>query len=186
MQNPRLASRYAKSLIDLVQEKDQLEAVHNDMLFLQQLMKSNRDVVNLLKSPIIKADKKIKIMNAILDGRVSSTTQVFVTLLINKTRESALPEIATEFSRQYNIIRNISVVKITTAAALDAPVLDVIKQKIASEVPQQIQLETAVNPELIGGFVLETADKLFDASVLRDLQDIKKQFSQNIYVSNIR
>ena len=48
MQNPRLASRYAKSLIDLAQQLDQLEEVNTDMLFLHQVMKSNPDVVSLL------------------------------------------------------------------------------------------------------------------------------------------
>ena len=186
MQNPRLASRYAKSLIALVQELNQVEAVHTDMQYLQQVMKSNPDVVSLLKSPIIKADKKQKILAAVLEGRVSTTTLSFLNLLVNKGRESALPEIVTEFQRQYNTLKNISSVKITTAVALDNATLDVIKSKIASEVPQQVALETAVNADLIGGFVLETNDKLFDASILRDLKDIKQQFTKNIYVSEIR
>ncbi|HVI45475.1 MAG TPA: ATP synthase F1 subunit delta [Chitinophaga sp.] len=186
MQNPRLASRYAKSLIDLAKEKDQVEAVHNDMLLLQQIMKSNKDVVSLLRSPIIKADKKGKILAAVLDGRISAATMAFINLLVNKGRESFLPEIAVDFSRQYNILNNIALVKITTAVELDPATLDVIKQKVASEMPQQVKLETAVNADLIGGFLLEANDRLFDASVLRDLKDIKQQFTKNIYVSNIR
>ncbi|PSL48798.1 ATP synthase F1 subcomplex delta subunit [Chitinophaga niastensis] len=186
MQNPRLASRYAKSLIDLAQELNQLEVVHTDMLFLQQVMKSNPDVVSLLKSPIIKADKKQKILAAVLAGRVGTTSITFLNLLVSKGRESVLPQIATEFSRQYMVLKNISPVKITTAVAIDAATLDVIKQKIASESTQQIQLEAAVNADLIGGFVLEANDQLFDASILRDLKDIKQQFNKNIYVSDIR
>lgn len=186
MQNPRLASRYAKSLISLAQELNQLEVVHTDMLFLQQVMKSNPDVVSLLKSPIIKADKKQKILAAIFEGRISTATSSFVNLLVSKGRESALAEMTNEFTRQYMLLKNISQVKITTAVALDNTTLDVIKQKIASETTQQVQLETAVNPELIGGFVLEANDQLFDASILRDLKDIKQQFNKNIYVSELR
>ncbi|MDR6570265.1 ATP synthase F1 subunit delta [Chitinophaga ginsengisegetis] len=186
MQNPRLASRYAKSLIGLAQELNQLEVVHTDMLFLQQVMKSNPDVVSLLKSPIIKADKKQKILAAIFEGRISATTISFINLLVTKGRESALAEMTTEFTRQYMVLKNISPVKITTAVALDNATLDVIKQKIASETTQQIQLEAAVNADLIGGFVLETNDQLFDASILRDLKDIKQQFNKNIYVSDLR
>lgn len=186
MQNPRLASRYAKSLISLAQELNQLEVVHTDMLFLQQVMKSNPDVVSLLKSPIIKADKKQKILAAIFEGRISTTTSSFVNLLVSKGRESALAEMTTEFTRQYMLLKNISPVKITTAVALDNATLDVIKRKIASETTQQVQLETAVDPELIGGFVLEANDQLFDASILRDLKDIKQQFNRNIYVSELR
>ncbi|MEC5147296.1 ATP synthase F1 subunit delta [Chitinophaga sp. 212800010-3] len=186
MQNPRLASRYAKSLVDLAQELNQLEAVNTDMQFLQQVMKSNPDVVSLLRSPIIKADKKQKILSAVLEGRISAPTASFIALLVNKGRESALPEIATEFKRQYQVLKNISQVKITTAVPLDAATLDVIKAKIAGETTQQISLETAVNSELIGGFILESNDNLFDASVLRDLKDIKQQFNKNIYVSDLR
>lgn len=186
MQNPRLASRYAKSLVDLASEKGQLEAVHADMLFLQQLAKSNPDVVSLLKSPIIKPDKKQKILAAILEGRVGAITASFVKLLVSKGREGNLPEIAQEYGKQYNLLKNISKVKITTAIPLDAATLDVIKQKVQAGTDKKVELEAAVDADLIGGFVLETGDRLFDASVLRDLNDIRKQFTQNIYVPNIR
>lgn len=186
MQNPLLASRYAKSLIDLATEKGQLETVQTDMLFIQQLSKTNPDVVNLLKSPIIKPDKKQQILAAILEGRVNAITSAFIKLLVTKGRESNLPEIAVEYIRQYNIIKNISKVKITTAAPVDANILNVIKNKVQAESDKQIVLESAVNPELIGGFVLETEDKLYDASVLRDLNDIKKQFAKNVYVPAVK
>jgi F-type H+-transporting ATPase subunit delta len=186
MHNPRLASRYAKSLVDLAQEKGQLEAVHADMQVLQQIVKSNRDVVSLLKSPIIKPDKKQKILSAILEGKVSEITAVFIQLLVSKGREGNLPEIITEFGKQYNLIRNITKVKITTAVPIDEATLQTIKQKVEAGTDKQIALETSVQEDLIGGFVLETEDKLYDASILRDLRDIRKQFEKNIYIHNIR
>jgi F-type H+-transporting ATPase subunit delta len=186
MQNPRLASRYAKSLVDLSFEKGQLDAVHADMQFLQQLSKTNPDVVALLKSPIIKPDKKQQILAAIFEGKVNVITSAFVKLLVIKGREGNLPEIAQEFGKQYDVLKNISKVKITTAVPLDADILDVIKTKVQAGTDMKIVLEPAVNPELIGGFVLEANNNLFDASVLRDLNDIKKQFAENIYVRSIR
>ena len=68
MPNPRLATRYAKSLIDLSIEKGQLEKVFADMQWLQDVCKSNRDFVNMLRSPVITADKKEKIVDAITAG----------------------------------------------------------------------------------------------------------------------
>ncbi|PSL36028.1 ATP synthase F1 subunit delta [Chitinophaga ginsengisoli] len=186
MQNPRLASRYAKSLVDLASEKGQLEAVNADMLFMQQLSKTNPDVVVLLRSPIVKPDKKQQILAAIFEGRINAITAAFVKLLVVKGRESNLPEIAQEFSKQYDVLKNISKVKITTAVPLDAAVLDLIKTKVQAGTDKQVKLETAVNADLIGGFVLETNNNLFDASVLRDLNDIKKQFAENIYVPAIK
>lgn len=186
MQNPRLASRYAKSLIDLAVEKDQLEVVHSDMLLLKAITRSNADVVVLLKSPVIKADKKIKILGAILDGRISAITSGFIRLLNTKGRESVLPEIAAEFEKQYNILKNITRVKLTSAAPLEAGQLNMIREKVEASAGRKVEIETAVNPDLIGGFVLETGNELFDASIQRDLKDIKKQFLKNIYVPELR
>ncbi|GEP95648.1 ATP synthase F1 subunit delta [Chitinophaga cymbidii] len=186
MQNPRLASRYAKSLIDLAVEKDQLAAVHSDMLLLKAITRSNADVVALLRSPVIKADKKVKILGAILDGKISAITSGFIRLLSIKGRESVLAEIAVEFEKQYNLLNNITRVKLTSAAPLENGQLNLIREKVEASAGRKVEIETAVNPELIGGFVLETGNELFDASVLRDLKDIKKQFLKNIYVSEIR
>lgn len=186
MQNPRLASRYAKSLIDLAVEKDQLAAVHSDMLLLKAITRSNADVVALLRSPVIKADKKVKILGAILDGKISAVTSAFIRLLSIKGRESVLAEIAGEFEKQYNVLNNITRVKLTSAAPLEAGQVNMIREKVEASAGRKVEIETVVNPELIGGFVLETGNDLFDASVLRDLKDIKKQFLKNIYVSEIR
>jgi F-type H+-transporting ATPase subunit delta len=87
MQNPRLATRYAKSLIDLAQEKGQLEVVYDDMKYLQAICKSNRDFVNLLKSPVIKADKKNTIITAVIaNSKLSELTTSFIKLMVNKNR----------------------------------------------------------------------------------------------------
>jgi F-type H+-transporting ATPase subunit delta len=74
MLNPRLAARYAKSLIDLALEKDQLENVYNDMQYLQAVCKQSREFVGLLKSPVIKADKKDTILKSITAGKVGELT----------------------------------------------------------------------------------------------------------------
>jgi F-type H+-transporting ATPase subunit delta len=187
MPNPRLASRYAKSLIDLAVETGQLEAVFNDLQLLSGICRNSRDLVNFIKSPVINADKKEKIFHTLFNDKISVLTDKFCKLLIRKGREIYLPEIAHAGIQQYRHIKNIRQVKITTAVPLDESLREEIVQKIKREIPgQNIELHTAVKEDLIGGFVLETDNSLFDASVLRDLKDIKKQFLENVYVSNIR
>ena len=187
MENLRLAGRYAKSLVDLSIEQNQLEAVYADMKLLISIGKTNPDFVAMLRSPIIQADKKGKIIAAVLSAQVGNLTSAFIQLLVNKGREAFLPEIASAFVDQYNQLKNIHKVKITTAM----PVGDEIKKSIVDKVNSitgigSIELETAVKEELIGGFVLETEDKLVDASILRDLNDVKKQFIRNDYIYKIR
>ena len=101
MPNPRLAFRYAKSVLDLAIEKGKLEQVYADMELLQQICKGNPDFVNLLKSPVVKSDTKKKIVEAVTNGKISEITAAFNALLISKGRESNLPEITTAFISQY-------------------------------------------------------------------------------------
>ena len=86
MLNPRIASRYAKSLIDLSIEKGSLEEVYQDMQYLAGIAKVNKDFVNLLKSPIIAPDKKQAVLEAVTNGKVSELTSLFNALLIRKGR----------------------------------------------------------------------------------------------------
>ncbi len=187
MPNPRLAHRYAKSLIDLSIEKNQLETTIADMKFLQSICRSNKDFVQVLQSPIINSTTKNKIVEAVTKTRVSELTNLFVNLLINKSREGDLPEIADSFVQQYNDIKGIHQVKLTTAVAISDDLKNSIATKAATEAGLgKVEIETKVDEDLIGGFVLEFNNNLVDASIARDLRDIKTQFSKNIYVNSIR
>ena len=186
MTNPRLATRYAKSLLDLAIEQNQLDAVYADMKLLKQITNSNPDFVNLLRSPVIASDKKDKIIEAVISSRVSKLTMLFAKLLTAKTRESNLPEISTAFIHQYNKLKNIHTVKLTTAVPVSDEVKKGIIEKVKGTVTGSIELETAVQEELIGGFTLQMGDTLVDATVLRDLNDVRKQFMNNEYVHALR
>ncbi|MBC8034551.1 MAG: ATP synthase F1 subunit delta [Chitinophagaceae bacterium] len=187
MHNPRLAGRYAKSLIDLSTEKNLLEEVYEDMKYLQAVCKSSRDFVNLLKSPIIKANKKGQILEAVTNGKISDLTRTFNRLMVNKGREAFLPEVVDAFIDDYNKLKNIHRIKLSTAHAVSEELKESIISKVRSTTPMQnIELETVVNERLIGGFVLEFNNNLVDASILRDLKDIKKQFQDNSYIHQIR
>ena len=186
MQNPRLATRYAKSLLDLSVEQNELAEVYADMKLLQQINKLNPDFVALLRSPIITSDKKDKIIDAVVGDKVSKLTMLFVRLLTTKTRESNLPEIVTAFITQYNKLKNIQTVKLTTATAISDDLKNSIIAKLKDSVTGEIEIETSVQDELIGGFKLEIGGTLIDATILRDLNDVRKQFLNNEYIHNIR
>jgi F-type H+-transporting ATPase subunit delta len=97
MPNPRLAGRYAKSLIDLVVEKDQLESVYNDMLYINSLIHASPELVGVLKSPVIRGDKKDKILAALTKDKIGIIPVSFMRLLVKKGREAYLPEIVSAF-----------------------------------------------------------------------------------------
>jgi F-type H+-transporting ATPase subunit delta len=187
MQNPRLAHRYAKSLIDIAIEKNQLENVYTDMKYMHALCSQSKDFSNLLKSPIIKAGKKDTIINAVIEGKVNDITKLFTKLLVTKGRESSLPEIANAFIEEYNAMKGIHKVSLTTAIEISEATKNAIEQRIKRERNiEHIELTTIVNKDIIGGFILEFDNNLVDASIVRDLRDVKKQFAQNIFIPNIR
>ena len=186
MQNPRLAARYAKSLLDLSIEQNQLDTVYADINLLKGINKSNPDFVSLLRSPIVASDKKDKIIDAVIGNKVSKVTMLFINLLTSKAREKNLPEIVTAFLEQYNKLKNIQTVKLTTAVAISEELKNSLVAKVRAEGSTGVEIESSVNDELIGGFTLEVGGKLIDASILRDLQDVSKQFMSNEYIHAIR
>ena len=188
MPNPRLAGRYARSLIGLAIERNQLENVYNDMLYLQMVVKGSHDFVVLLRSPVIKADKKQAILNAVTSsGNLSELTLGFSRLLVSKGRENNLPEIITAFIEQYKAEKNIYTIKLTTAT----PVSEELKQAIITKVQSQttmknIDLRIEINEDIIGGFRLELGDTLVDASIAYDLNKIRTQFMNNDFIYKIK
>ncbi len=187
MQNPRLAGRYAKSLVDLAIEQGKLDVIYNDMLGLQHICNSSDEFVQMIKSPIVKGDKKQAIVKAVTGGNIDTMTEGFVNLVITKGREFFLPEIISSFISIYKEKNNINDVVLTTSEPIEEDLKKALEIKIAQQLQgKKIELKTLVNPALIGGFVLEANNNLFDASILRDLNDIKKQFLKNEYVPDIR
>jgi F-type H+-transporting ATPase subunit delta len=111
-------------------------------------------------------------------------TMAYLTLLVNKNREGYLPEIAAEFAVQYKAMQGITSVKVTTAAPLsDAVLADLKARLLASGVTNpHLDIETKVDAELVGGFVLEFDNKRYDASVANKLAELKSEFTKNLYV----
>ena len=186
MLNPRLAHRYAKSLLDLAVEKNCLDAVLADMQLINNICTKSPDFTSMLRSPVISGDKKLSIINQILKAHINNFTSLFLDLIVSKGRELNLPEIAVAFTEQYNELKNIRLVKITTAAAISPAIAGSIQAKVATYLPEgTIELTTAVNEDLIGGFVLEFQDKQYDASIRKHLSDVRARVTDNSYVNKL-
>ncbi|WP_139924795.1 ATP synthase F1 subunit delta [Hymenobacter sp. DG01] len=186
MSELRVASRYAKSLLDLAEERGTLEQVKQDMDLFTKVLDENRDLRLLLRNPIVKHDKKLAILNAVFTGKVSELTSKFFTIITQKNRESALEFIGSEFQRQYNQLRGVQLAEVTTATPLDAPtrlqVVQLVRQQTGQ---QQVTLTEKIDPSLIGGFVLRIGDRLIDDSVSYRLRKLRTEFSKNPYQSQL-
>jgi len=179
MSAQRIASRYAKSLIDLAVEQNCLEDVKGDLENFQSLVADSREFHLLLKSPIVSGTKKQAILKEAFEGKYNPLTLGFMNLMISKGREQYLAEAAQEFDAQYKSMKNISAIKLITATKMSDAEVEAIRQKMLSstETASNVDITTEVNPDLIGGFVIEFDDKVYDASVAHKLAKLRKQFA---------
>ena len=176
-----VASRYAKSLLDLSVEKGQLEAVYADMLQVKDVCENSREFINFLNSPLIKSDKKISTMKAVFDGKFNSITSGFLTIVASKRRESVIPEMATSFIEQYKTHKNILTAVITSASGLDADTRQKALELVKSQLNGEVELVEKIDNNIIGGFVLKIGDKQLDKSVARQLSNLKKELTNKAF-----
>jgi len=182
----RIAARYAKSLLDLAIEQNKLDKIKGDVDgFLEAT--ENRDFYLLVKSPIVNPAKKTEIFKAIFDGKVDELTMAFFDIIIRKGRASSLPEIAREFVVQYKIHNHISTVTLTTAEPATEEILAAVRKKLedSGATESSVDIITKVDPEIIGGFILEFDNQLYDASVAHKLDNMRKEFGGNQYVATV-
>jgi len=173
----RIATRYSTSLLDLAVEQNKLDRVLTDVRLLLNSLE-NRELVLLVKSPIIHATKKISVLEAVFQDKMDELTMSFLTLITKKGREGYIQEIAESFIEQYRTYRNIIAVKVTSAVALSDEKLEAIRKKIAAspEFGGTIEIKAEVDPSIIGGLIIEIGDKQYDASVAHQLDKLKKSF----------
>lgn len=187
MPNPRLAARYAKSLIDLSIEKGQLEQVYNDVLFLKTVFQNSKELVNFLNNPVINVEQKLKFVGAIESQNTGEITKRFNRFLIRKSRENYLPEIADAFVDQYKVHKGILTVTLITAIPVSEEVKNIIISKIQmSGGMKEVELLTVVQEDIIGGFILEGNGRRIDASVAYDLTKVKNRFLTNEFIYRFR
>ncbi len=172
-----VASRYAKSLLDLSKEQGNLDTVKTDIDGIIALLKSNTELQAVLKNPIINTDKKIDVLKAILEGKVNPLIIAFFQILVNKGRAAIILEIAQEFVREYNVVNGIVKATVTSASPLSAENIAVLESKIASELNAKVLLTNLVDASLIGGFVVRVGDRQVDASIAGKLNKLEKHFA---------
>jgi F-type H+-transporting ATPase subunit delta len=172
-----VAFRYAKSLIDLAQEKGLTEDIHNDMQFFKQTVDENRSLLLMLQNPVVRVDKKTAVLNAVFSARLNPMTMDFIHIIDRKHRESIMDAIADEYIRLYNKLKGIQRASVTTTTPLTDALREEFKAMVANATgANSVELEERIDQKLIGGYVLRLGDRQIDASLRNQLNDIKLQF----------
>ena len=175
-----VATRYAKSLIDLAKEQNSLEAIREDMGLFAKTLRASAELQAVLRNPIISHDKKKKILDAIFTGKVNKATIAFFHIMINKSRGELLFPTSLEFVNQYDVIKNIIRATVVSAVPLSAENRMQIIAEVNHIAKGDVQLIEKVDPALIGGFILTVGDRQIDASVSGSLMRLKKDFTEEV------
>lgn len=177
MKSTKAASRYAKALLELAIEQGKLDSIAGDMNFLAEAAEGSRDFELLITSPIVKADKKISIFEAIFD-QFEDLSMMFIKLITKNGREALLPAIASEFDGQVKAHKGIVPMTLTSVKPLDGKTKDMIMSKLQGIIEGSPELTEKIDESLIGGFVVRMGDKQIDASVASQLNNLKQRLTR--------
>ena len=177
MSEIQVASRYAKSLIDLAEEQSSVEAVKADIESFVNVVRQNSQLQAVLKNPIIGIDKKKAIINQLFGPNSSKVVLSFFNIVVAKGRSEVLYATAKEFMNEYNRRKGVMTAVVTSAAPLTEQQKSQISALVVEATKAQIVLESRIDPNLIGGFVLKVGDRQVDASISSRLNRLRKEFA---------
>lgn len=182
----RIASRYAKSLLELSIERGSLEEVMKDMQNFNEICTDNREFALMLKNPIVAPGKKLSVLKSAFEGKVNEITYGIISLVTKKSREQFLPEIAAAFMQQYHNYKGIVESSITTVTPLSAEMKKEVTAIVEKLTSKKVDLTEKIDESLIGGFVLKIGDKQIDDSVSSKLRELRLRFvDSHNYVSKV-
>lgn len=164
------ARRYAGALFDLAKEKGELAAIAGDLKTIEALAADSEDLTRLLESPAFAREDKVKALVAVADKvGLSKTATGFIGTMAQNGRARDLVGAAKHFDVLYAKERGVKRAIARTASDMSADQRARLEQVLAKAVGSDVELETEVDQDLIGGIQLRIGSTLIDASVAAKL-----------------
>jgi len=176
-----LSKRYATALFDLAEEMKILDKVDSDLALVGKVLSENRELRVIIANPVIDAYKKNNILTKLFEGNINKLSMRFLQLITLKGREQFISPICESFKEIYMEYKNILPVILTTAQEADKKIVSDISLKIKEATNMNIELSENIKEDIIGGFVINFQDYQYDASIINQLNKLKKGFSENLY-----
>jgi F-type H+-transporting ATPase subunit delta len=174
MNDSKISVRYARALFQSALGKKILDKVNQDMIFIGEVCKY-QDVKDFLHNPVIPPSRKSLILNKILSTNVEKITMSLIDLVVTNGRESFIPAIARVFIHDTLKYKGITESVLTTAVKVDEKITKQVTGLISDIFKTQVDLETIVDPGIVGGFILRVDDNYIDASIRNKLRKVRKE-----------
>ena len=167
-----ISMRYARALLKSATDQKQEDTVYQEMM---TVAKSYLDVPALrhtIDNPMLSKDKKEALLIVAAGEKPCQLTKAFIALVLKEDRENVMQFMANSYITLYRKQKNVIRGKLTTAARVSAETEQKMRQMVESKTNGTVEFETEVNPEIIGGFILEYDTFRMDASVKSKLNNI--------------
>lgn len=169
----KIAELYAEALFELCSEESTLEAAHSDINEYNTVFAQNGELIKLLSSPAVNTEEKLSILTAVFNE--SGMVFDFICLLAEKGRIAHIDEICESFNKKYNEFYKITEVTVTTSIPLTDELREKLTAKLHEKSGRNIRITQRVNPEILGGLIIEYDNVLIDNSVKGKLERISRE-----------
>ena len=167
-----ISMRYARALLKSATDQKQEDAVYQEMM---TVAKSYLDVPALrhtIDNPMLSKDQKEALLIVAAGEKPCQLTKAFIALVLKEDRENVMQFMANSYITLYRKQKNVIRGKLITAARVSAETEQKMRQMVESKTNGTVEFETEVNPDIIGGFILEYDTFRMDASVKSKLNNI--------------
>ncbi|MBR2492920.1 MAG: F0F1 ATP synthase subunit delta [Paludibacteraceae bacterium] len=174
MNNGKISIRYAKALLSSAKEAKVEEKVYSEMVALESAFSQIDLLKQAMSNPTLTKEEKIKLLNSIFNNKTSNLTKSFISLVVDHGREDYFYRIALSYQDLYRKDKNIVVTHLTTAVETDDKITKQIIKSVEVSENSKVELRTEINPDIIGGYILDIEGKRLDASIIRQLSKLYK------------
>jgi F-type H+-transporting ATPase subunit delta len=160
-----IADRYAEAIFSVAQQSNVVEQVDTDLQGVVETLKANQELDLLWKHPVVSAEDKKQIVRDLFAGKIHPVTLNLLQLLFDKKRGVLVEQVQSACHDRYTALRRRATVKVTSALPLEAGQADALRAQLADKLAKDVHMETAVDPDLIGGLILQIEDQVIDNSL---------------------
>jgi F-type H+-transporting ATPase subunit delta len=166
--------RYATALLSAAEEGNFLDTIVEELQVIKEVLDHSRDLVHALRSPLVKGDKKIHILEEIFRDSVGEKMFLFLRLIARKKRAGLLPEIIDEFQILLDEKRGVINVEVTSAVQLSDEQADELVGRLEVFTGKKIRAKMVLNEQFIGGATVKIGDTIYDGTISHQLQMLRQ------------
>jgi F-type H+-transporting ATPase subunit delta len=172
-----LAQVYGRSLFEVARENGKLDLLREQLAHFAGALEGNRELTVFFFSPYFSSAEKQQGLERMLDGADPHLLR-FLKLLIENHRMPVVFRIRREFDRLWERENRLLPVVLTSAVVLDEQTTSSLASRIGERTGRTVTLTTHVEPEIIGGIVVQVGNSILDASIRNRLEQLRRQVAQ--------